>query len=111
MQVASATMLADASEHDVAQLFDQRQLVSVAVVDADNKLLGRITLDEAMFLIKKEADHVLLRSRGLNDEVDLFAPIIPSSRQRGLWLGINLITVFRLDSSSPRLINWSRSLC
>ena len=82
------------SEHDVAAIFDRRELISVAVVDEDGILLGRITFDDAMDIIKDEADHVLLKSAGLSQEEDLFAPALPSAKRRGIWLGINLITVF-----------------
>lgn len=85
---------AAATEHDVAQLFEQRQLVTAAVLDENNRLIGRITVERAMDILKREADHRLLSSRGLSDEADLFAPIIPSAKQRGVWLGINLVTVF-----------------
>lgn len=85
---------ADATEHEVARLFEQRHLITVPVLDGDDHLIGRITVDDAMLLLKKEADHRLLSSRGLSDEADLFAPVLPSAKQRGIWLGINLATVF-----------------
>ena len=84
----------DASEHDVARLFEKRHLITVPVLNSEDHLVGRITVDHAMVLLKKEADHRLLSSRGLSDEADLFAPILPSAKQRGIWLGINLVTVF-----------------
>lgn len=85
---------ATTTEHDVAAIFDRRELISVAVVDEDGILLGRITFDDAMDIIREEADNVLLKSAGLSEEEDLFAPALPSARRRGIWLGINLITVF-----------------
>jgi magnesium transporter len=94
MRSSSEVVRVGDSEDDIARLFDQRHLISVAVLDADDHLLGRITVDDAMSIIKQEADHRLLSSRGLSDEADLFAPILPSAKQRGLWLGINLATVF-----------------
>jgi len=85
---------ADASEHDVAVLFERRDLVSVAVVSEQGELLGRITVDEAVDIILAEADKALLASAGLNEDEDLFAPVLPSARRRAVWLGINLATVF-----------------
>lgn len=82
------------SEHEVAALFNRRDLVSVAVVDDNQQLLGRITVDEVVEVIKTEAQETLMRSAGLDQEEDLFSPVVPSARRRGLWLGINLITVF-----------------
>jgi len=64
------------------------------VLDENNRLIGRITVERAIEILKREADHRLLSSRGLTDEADLFAPIILSAKERGVWLGINLVTVF-----------------
>ena len=80
--------------HDVASIFDRRELISVAVVDDEGELLGRITFDDAMDVLKDKADNALLKSAGLTEEEDLFAPAVPSAKRRGIWLGINLITVF-----------------
>ncbi|WP_435685178.1 magnesium transporter [Sedimenticola selenatireducens] len=94
MQPEAATVRADLSEHDVATLFERRDLISVAVLDTSGKLLGRITIDDIVDVIREESDRTLLRSAGLNEEEDMYAPVLPSARRRGLWLGINLITVF-----------------
>jgi len=79
---------------EVAQLFQDRDLVSAAVVGADGKLLGRITIDDVVDVIREEAEHSVFSMAGLRDEEDLFAGIVPSTRRRLLWLGINLITAF-----------------
>ena len=84
----------DASEHDVALLFERRDLISVAVVDEHDKLLGRITVDDVVDIILAEADKALLASAGLDEDEDLFAAVLPSARRRAVWLGINLVTVF-----------------
>jgi len=94
MQPEAVTVRADLSEHDVATLFERRDLISVAVLDATGKLLGRITIDDIVDVIREESDRTLLRSAGLNEEEDMYAPVLPSARRRGLWLGVNLITVF-----------------
>jgi magnesium transporter len=75
-------------------LFQDRDLVSAAVVDADGKLLGRITVDDVVDVIREEAAHEVLSSAGLADEEDVFAEVIPSTRRRLVWLGINLVTAF-----------------
>jgi magnesium transporter len=80
--------------HDVARLFQDRDLVSAAVVDNDGKLLGRITVDDVVDVIREEAAHEVLSPAGLADEEDVFAGVMPSTRRRLVWLGINLVTAF-----------------
>ncbi len=85
-------ILAETEEHEVAHLFEKRDLVSAPIVDADNKLLGRITIDDVVDVIRDEADHSLMSLAGLDEEDDLFSPVIRSTRRRSVWLGINLLT-------------------
>jgi magnesium transporter len=80
--------------HDVAQIFQDRDFVSAAVVDAEGRLIGRITIDDVVDVIREEAEHSVLSMAGLQDDEDLFAGIVPSTRRRLLWLGINLVTAF-----------------
>jgi magnesium transporter len=80
--------------HEVSQLFQDRDLVSAAVVGAEGRLLGRITIDDVVDVIRQEAEHSVMSMAGLQDEEDLFAGIVPSTRRRLLWLGINLVTAF-----------------
>jgi magnesium transporter len=80
--------------HEVARLFQDHDLVSAAVVDTDGKLLGRITVDDVVDVIREEAAHEVLSPAGLADEEDVFAGVMPSTRRRLVWLGINLITAF-----------------
>jgi magnesium transporter len=87
-------VLVDMPETEVAHLFDRRDLVSVAVTDAEGHLLGRITIDDVVDVIRTEAEHQLMNMAGLDEEEDLFAPVLPSARRRALWLGINLGTAF-----------------
>jgi magnesium transporter len=94
MREGADSIRADMSERELAILFERRDLVSVAVLDDSGRLLGRITIDDVVDIIREEADHALLKSAGLDEEEDLFAPVLPSARRRGVWLGINLITVF-----------------
>ncbi len=84
---------ATASSTEVANLFEKRDLVSAPVVDENNKLLGRITIDDVVDVIRDEADHSLMSMAGLDENKDMFAPVITSAKNRGVWLGTNLITV------------------
>lgn len=84
----------DTPAEDVAALFERHDLVSLAVVDDHNKLLGRITVNEIVDFIHEEADQTLLNMAGLDQDDDLFAPVLPSARRRAVWLGINLGTAF-----------------
>jgi magnesium transporter len=79
---------------EVARLFQDRDLVSAAVVDDDNRLLGRITIDDVVDVIREEADHSLMSMAGLDEDDDIFAPVVRSARRRAVWLGINLATAF-----------------
>ncbi len=84
----------DMDTREVAKTFEDLNLVSAPVIDGNNCLLGRITVDDVVDIIRDEADHSMLSMAGLNDEEDLFAAVLPSSKRRAIWLGINLITAF-----------------
>ena len=77
---------------DVARFFEERDLISAPVVDAGHRLLGRITIDDVVDVIRASGEQSLLRSVGLTEEEDLFAPVLPSARRRAVWLGLNLLT-------------------
>lgn len=79
---------------EVANIFEVHDLVSAPVVDDDNKLLGRITIDDVVDVIRDEAEHSLMSMAGLDEEDDMFAPVVASTRRRSVWLGVNLITAF-----------------
>ena len=85
---------ANAPTREVAKLFEQRDFISAPVVDEQRRLLGRITVDDVVDVIKEEADQTLLSMAGLDEEEDLFAPVLTSTRRRAIWLGVNLITAF-----------------
>jgi magnesium transporter len=79
----------------VAALFQDRDLVSAPVVSAiDHRLLGRITIDDVVDVIRDEAEHSVMSMAGLDEETDMFAGVVPSARRRGVWLGVNLATAF-----------------
>lgn len=79
---------------DVARLFQDLDLLSAPVVDEHNRVIGRITVDDVVDLIREDSERALMQMAGLDDEADIFAPVLVSSRRRAVWLGINLITAF-----------------
>ncbi|GAA6172414.1 magnesium transporter [Colwellia sp. KU-HH00111] len=83
---------ADLDEHEVAQLFEKHDWFSAPVIDSGGHLLGRITIDDVIDIIREDAEHSMMSMAGLGDEADTFAPVIQSTKQRSLWLGVNLIT-------------------
>ena len=74
--------------------FENRDLLSAPVVDDDFHVLGRITVDDVVDVIRDEAEHSLMSAAGLDEEDDMFAPVVKSASRRALWLGINLCTAF-----------------
>ncbi|NRP15996.1 magnesium transporter [Marinobacterium sp. xm-a-152] len=85
---------ADLPEREVARIFEQRDLISAPVINEDRQLLGRITIDDVVDVIREDADHSLMSMAGLDEDEDTFAPVLKTSRRRAVWLGINLITAF-----------------
>ena len=85
---------ANMPEKEVAYLFEQRNLISAPVVDENNQLIGRITIDDVVDVIRDEAEHSVMSMAGLDEEEDVFAPVMQSSKRRSVWLGVNLITIF-----------------
>ncbi len=82
----------DMPDHQVAIEFEHHDHVSAPVVDQDGFLLGLITIDDVLDVIREDSDHMVLTSAGLHEEDDMFAPIVQSARRRWIWLGVNLIT-------------------
>ena len=83
---------ASATASDVAKLFERRDLISAPVVDAAGRLLGRITVDDVVDVIRDEGEHSLMSMAGLHEDEDMFAPVMKTARGRTLWLGVNLGT-------------------
>ena len=79
---------------EAAQAFERYDLVTAPVVDNNKKLIGRITVDEMLDVIREESEADMLNMAGLKEEEDLFAPVIDSFKNRWMWLVINLCTAF-----------------
>ena len=88
------TIPIDASENDkeVATLFERNDLISSAVVDDKNKLIGRITIDDVVDVIKEDADQNFLGMAGIAE--DTFQPPGRAAKSRVFWLSMNLLTAF-----------------
>ncbi|MEZ5480070.1 MAG: magnesium transporter [Thiolinea sp.] len=92
MDSKQSPIQASTPSQQVARLFEDRNLVLAPVVDDNHKLIGRITIDDVVDIIREEADHSMMSMAGLDDEEDLFAPVMISARRRAVWLGTNLLT-------------------
>jgi magnesium transporter len=79
---------------EVARLFERNDWVSAPVVDNNGRLLGRITIDDVVDVIREDADHSFMSMAGLDEEEDTFAPFYRAAPRRAVWLGVNLITAF-----------------
>jgi len=94
INIDNKPILATISDSEVASLFEQRDLISAPVVDDNNQLIGRITIDDVVDVIRDKAEQSVMSMAGLAGEDDVFAPVIDSTKSRSIWLGVNLITVF-----------------
>lgn len=74
--------------------FRKSHFISAAVVDTEGFLIGRVISEDAIATLQDEADHQLMSMAGLDEEDDLFAPIVVSAKRRAIWLGLNLLTAF-----------------
>lgn len=81
-------------DKEVAAAFERYNLISAPVVDENNRLLGRITVDDVVDVIREQADRQVMAPAGLSENEDIFAPVVRTSRRRVIWLGINLVTAF-----------------
>jgi magnesium transporter len=84
----------DEEAYDAAQAFERYDLISAPVVDKNGKLIGRLTIDEMVDLIREESENEVLNMAGLREEEDIFASVWKSLRNRWAWLAVNLITAF-----------------
>jgi magnesium transporter len=84
----------DTEAGEVARHFADHDLISAPVVDASNVLLGRITVDDVVDVIREEAEETVRGMAGLPADEELFTPPVRAMRRRAIWLGINLVTAF-----------------
>ncbi|SDS76169.1 magnesium transporter [Halopseudomonas litoralis] len=82
------------SSQEVQRQFEDLDMLSAAVTSPDGILLGRITVDDVMDSIREDSERAIMGMAGLDDEADMFAPVLTSTRRRSVWLGCNLITAF-----------------
>jgi magnesium transporter len=79
---------------DTAQAFERYDLVTAPVVDAQNRLVGRVSVDAVVDYIREAAESERLNLGGLRHEEDMFASVWASARNRWTWLAVNLVTAF-----------------
>lgn len=94
MDESVKAMLADVDVKQVAMDFQNLDLISIPVIDEKNRLLGQITVDDVVDVIQDQVNSEIFNMAGLDDEDDIFAPVILSTKRRAVWLGMNLITAF-----------------
>jgi magnesium transporter len=85
-------------QHDKADVaasaFERYKLVSAPVVDTNDRLVGRVTVDEVLDLVREQGGEELLAQAGLREEEDVFASVWKSFQNRWAWLAVNLVTAF-----------------
>ncbi|MEN8841403.1 MAG: magnesium transporter [Octadecabacter sp.] len=86
------TFRVDQDEEDVAYAFNQYHLISAPVVDEDDRLVGVITIDDAMIVLDDEHDEDILRLAGVDAESNLTDKVIATTKRRFPWLAVNLVT-------------------
>jgi len=79
-------------EEEVAKAFADYDLISAPVVDENQVLLGRITIDDVVDVIREQAEHDIMAAAGLKEEEDIFAPVTKTTKDRTVWLAVNLVT-------------------
>lgn len=88
------------NDSDVAQLFERHDWLSAPVIGEDNQLLGRITIDDVVDIIREDAEHSMMGMAGMDEDSDTFGPVLKSTLQRSLWLSINLFAALLAASVS-----------
>ncbi len=92
MNEEAETIPVDMSDSEVASMFERYDWLSAPVVDENQTLVGRITIDDVVDIIREDAEHSMMSMAGLDDEEDTFAPVGKSTQRRSIWLGVNLVT-------------------
>jgi magnesium transporter len=94
MQPPVVKLLQHEKAYAAASAFERYDLVSAPVVDTNDKLVGRVTVDEVLDFVRESGEDDLLAQAGLREEEDVFASVWASFRNRWAWLAINLVTAF-----------------
>lgn len=94
MAAATVKLAPHENAQDAATAFERYDLVSAPVVDSEEKLIGRVTVNSVVDVIREETDSEKLSAGGLREEEDLFASVWSSVKNRWTWLAINLVTAF-----------------
>ncbi len=92
MRTNTVAINAAMPDSEVANLFERNDWVSAPVVDDNNRIVGRITIDDVVDVILEEADHSIMGRAGIEEGEDTFAPLLRTAPKRAIWLGINLLT-------------------
>lgn len=100
MEDADEAIPVTMNDKEVASLFERRNWLSSPVIDEKQHLVGRITIDDVVDIIREDAEHSMMSMAGLDDEEDTFAPAIKSARSRSIWLGANVLAALAAASVS-----------
>ena len=98
METEIEPLIVSTHKDEIAQRFERLGLVSAPVINERGKLLGRITIDDVVDVIRASADHSLMSQAGLDEDEDIFAPLVRTVKRRSIWLGINLVTALLASS-------------
>ncbi|MCS2149871.1 magnesium transporter [Scandinavium manionii] len=94
MEAEPVTFHPEEDAEKVARTFERDDLLSAAVIDAEGKLLGRLTIDEIVDVVYEETDNDIRQMSGLSNDQDVFAPVSKAVKTRWAWLAVNLCTAF-----------------
>jgi magnesium transporter len=100
MEDSDEAIPVDMDDSEIANLFERRNWISAPVVDGNNHLVGRITIDDVVDIIREDAEHSMMSMAGLDDDEDTFAPVLKSARRRSIWLGVNVLAALAAASVS-----------
>jgi len=94
MQPPTVKLLQHEKADEAASAFERYDLVSAPVVDTNERLVGRVTVDEVLGFVRASGEETMRAQAGLRAEEDIFASVLDSFKNRWAWLAINLVTAF-----------------
>jgi magnesium transporter len=94
MRPPAVKLLQHEKADQAASAFERYDLVSAPVVDTNDRLVGRVTVDEVLDFVRASGEETMRAQAGLREEEDIFASVWDSFRNRWAWLAINLVTAF-----------------